>query len=72
MLYIFTSVWVLHTPKLVKILIFNIFNSKKLKKKKKQQICNKFLQKMSFLSMHQNAGWVFYSEKSENGTETGV
>ena len=65
MLYIFTSVWVLNTPKLVKNLIFNIFNSKKLKKKKKQQICNKFLQKMSFLSMHQNAGWVFYFQQKQ-------
>ena len=41
LLYILTSIWVLHTPNADEIFTFNIFNFKKLKKEKKLQICSK-------------------------------
>ena len=41
LLYILTSIWVLHTPNADEILIFNIVNFKRLKKEKKIQICSK-------------------------------
>ena len=39
----------------VEILIFHVFNGKKLKRGKQQQICSKIWQK-NFLSLHQSAG----------------
>ena len=42
--------------------IFSIFCAKKLKK---QEICSKILQKTHFLSLDQNAGWLFFSQKIE-------
>ena len=51
-----------HSKTLVKKVIFSAFNSKKLKK---QEICIKILQKTRFLSLHQKAGWLFYSQKIE-------
>ena len=54
-----TSVWALQPQALVKILIFNILNGKKLKKEKKQEICSK---KKCFLKFAPNAGPVFYSQ----------
>ena len=39
-------------------IIFNFFHAGKLKNAKKQQICSK----KCFLTLHQNAGWVFYSK----------
>ena len=47
--------------KLVEIVIFRVFSAKNLKK---VEICSKFLQKKKFLlSLHQNAGRLFYSQK---------
>ena len=40
LLYILTSIWVLHTPNADEILIFNIVNFKRLKKEIKIQICS--------------------------------
>ena len=55
MLYISTGIW-MH--------IFNIFNGKKLKKgEKSQKFAAKFSKKIVFLSLHQNTGQVFYSQK---------
>ena len=46
---------------LVEIVIFNVFAPKNIKK---QEICSKFLaKKQFFLSLHQNAGRLFYSKK---------
>ena len=45
---------------LVEILIFSVFNDEKLKK---QEICSKISQKKKNLSLHQNAGQLFYSKK---------
>ena len=56
LLYILTNVWVL-----VKIVIFSIFWAKKLKKSNK--FARKFSKKHVFLSLHQNAGRLFYSQK---------
>ena len=56
-----TSVWALQPQALVKILIFNILNGKKLKKEKKQEICSE-KKKNWFLKFAPNAGPVFYSE----------
>ena len=47
---------------LVEIVIFSVFNGIKLKKQ--QEICSKILQKnIFFLSLHQNTGRLFYSQK---------
>ena len=49
---------------LVEISILNIFCAWKLKKteiEKKYKMQD--LKKIIFLSLHQNAGWVFYSQK---------
>ena len=62
-LYILTSVWVLHTPKAGRKSHFQHFFCKKTLEK--QEICSKFLQKTRFLSLHQNAGPLFYSLKNE-------
>ena len=50
---------------LVKIVIFSVFYAKNLKK---QEICSKFLKKQFFLSLHQNAGRLFYSKKMSIST----
>ena len=50
-------------PTLVKICFFNVFCVKTLEKLKKQEICCKILKKMIFLSLHQNFGQGFYSQK---------
>ena len=47
---------------LVVIYIFNVFNDKKLKKKKQARNLQQNLTKKCFLSLRQNAGWVFYSQ----------
>ena len=44
---------------------FQGFNGKKLKK---QEICSKNVQKTRFLSLHQNAGRLFYSPKNSRPT----
>ena len=46
--------------KLVEIFIFS---KKSWKNEKKQEICSKIHQKTCFLSLHQNAGLGFYSQK---------
>ena len=46
----------------VKIVIFSVFNGKKLKSKK---FAENFAKNMFFLSLHQNAGRLFYSQKIE-------
>ena len=49
---------------LSKMCVFNVFCAKKLKKcVTKVKICWNFLQKTIFLSLHQNSGGVFYSQK---------
>ena len=49
-LYISNIVWVLLTPNAGRnIFLFNVFNGKKLKKGKKQEICRKFSKKIDFL-----------------------
>ena len=59
-LNILISVWVR-----VKIFIFDIFHVKKLKNRKKsKKFRAKYCKKMGFLSLHQNAGQVFYSQKT--------
>ena len=62
LLYILTSVWVLRTPNAGRNSHFQRFCCKKLKK---QEICSKFLQKTVFLSLRQNAGRLFYSQKNK-------
>ena len=62
LLYISTSVLVLRTPNAGWNSHFQCFYAKKLKK---QEIWSKFLQKTGFLSLHQNAGQLFYSQKNE-------
>ena len=43
------------------------FSAKKAEKmRKKQEICCKIHQKTRFLSLHQNAGLLFYSQKNEH------
>ena len=53
LLNILTSVWVLCTQNADRNMLFNIFNGKERKKPNSA--------KMGFLSLHQNAGWMFYS-----------
>ena len=62
MLYILISLWVLHTPNADQNQLFNVFHTKKLKKRKKSK---KIKQKMHFSSLHSNAGWGFYSQKKK-------
>ena len=61
LLYISTSVWVLRTPNAGRNSHFQCFLRKKAKKR--QEICSKILQKTRFLSLHHNAGQLFYSQK---------
>ena len=50
-------------PALVEIWILNVFNGKQLKKgEKSKKFAAKFNKKIGFLSLHQNAGRVFYSQ----------
>ena len=50
------------------MLYIYFFNSKKLKKmKKSKKFLAKYNIKTSFLSMHQNAGRRFFSQKNVNG-----
>ena len=62
LLYISTSVWVLHILSAGQNMLFNIFEQKNKMQKWKKFIV-KFNKKPSFLSLHQNAGWVFYSKE---------
>ena len=61
MLYISTSVWVLRTPNAGWNSHFHFFFAKKLKKSKKYAA--NFCKKHVFLSLHQNAGPLFCSQK---------
>ena len=64
MLYILTSVWVLSTQKLIKICFFDVFGAKTLKKGRKSKKIEAKYWKKYFLSLHQNVGLVFYSQKN--------
>ena len=61
LLYILTSVWVVRTPNAGQNSNYQHFLCKKAKKSKK--FAAKFCKKQVFLSLHQNAGWLFYSLK---------
>ena len=63
MLYISTSVWVLRTPNAGQNLHFQHCLCYKAEKK----FAAKFSKKMDFLSLHQNAVPVFYSQKKTSG-----
>ena len=63
MLHILTRVWVLRTPNSGQNSHFQRFLCKKAKKSKK--FAAKFCKKHVFLSLHQNAGRLFYSQKNE-------
>ena len=62
LLYILTSVWVLHTPNAGLDMFFNFLNAESLKKlRKSKKFAEKFSKKMG---LHQNTGWRFYSTKN--------
>ena len=57
-LYMLTSVWVLHTPMLVDLYFFHIFLTKKRKKgRKSKTIEAKFCKITRFFSLHPYSGW---------------
>ena len=60
-LYISTSVWVLRTPNAGWNDHFQRFYLFFLEKSKK--LAANFIKKQFFLSLHQSAGWLFYSQK---------
>ena len=62
LLYISTSVWVLRTPNAGPNSHFQRFLLQKAKKSKK--FAANFCKKQVFLSLHQNAGRLFYSQKN--------
>ena len=64
--------WCCTPQTLVKIFIFSIFCVKKLKKFKKITNLVQNLVKNQFLSLHQNAGWVFYSQIWEKLLNLGI
>ena len=69
MLYISTSVWVLHTPNAGQNLHYKCFSRRKAIKMQKK-IVAKFCKKQAFLTLYQNAGPVFFGRNIQQLDET--
>ena len=64
MLYISTSIWLLHIPNASTNMLFQCFLCKSWKRKKNKNIEPNFAKK-KFLSLHTNSGWEFYCQESQ-------
>ena len=65
----FDPAWVPPTPNVRQNMLFNVFHAEKLKKEEKAGKFDAKFSKKVFLSMHQNAGSEFYSQKKKQYLE---